>query len=138
MARNAVAKGKPGAKHSISEAVQGKYHYTYGPFAKPALTVDPGAVVSCETHDAFEGAIKLATDKPSEKLNFPFLNPQNGPIFVNGAAKGDCPACWPLIRLIVGVIRNEITENAGRHWGPDNHGWLAGFVSICGTCCHSG
>jgi hypothetical protein len=39
------------------------------------LTVDPGAVVSCETHDAFEGAIRLATDKPSEKLNFPFLNP---------------------------------------------------------------
>ena len=94
MARNAVAKGKPGAKHSITEAAQGKYHYTYGPFAKPALTVDPGAVVSCETHDAFEGAIKLATDKPSEKLNFPFLNPQNGPIFVNGAEKGDCLAVY--------------------------------------------
>ena len=31
MARNAVAKGKPGAKHSITEEVQGKYHYTYGP-----------------------------------------------------------------------------------------------------------
>ena len=74
--------------------MQGKYHYTYGPFAKPALTVDPGAVVSCETHDAFEGAIKLATDKPSEKLNFPFLNPQNGPIFVNGAEKGDCLAVY--------------------------------------------
>ena len=94
MARNAVAKGKPGAKHAITEAVQGKYHYTYGPFAKPVLTVDPGAVVSCETHDAFEGAIKLATDKPSEKLNFPFLNPQNGPIFVNGAEKGDCLAVY--------------------------------------------
>jgi acetamidase/formamidase len=94
MARNAVAKGKPGAKYSITEEVQGKYHYTYGPFAKPALTVDPGAVVSCETHDAFEGAIKLATDKPSEKLNFPFLNPQNGPIFVNGAEKGDCLAVY--------------------------------------------
>jgi hypothetical protein len=92
MAQRGVAKGKPGAKHAITEAVQGKYHYTYGPFAKPVLTVDPGAVVSCETHDAFEGAIKLATDKPSEKLNFPFLNPQNGPIFVNGAEKGDCLA----------------------------------------------
>ena len=32
---NGVAKGKPGAKHAITEAVQGKYHYTYGPFAKP-------------------------------------------------------------------------------------------------------
>ena len=43
MARNAVAKGKPGAKHSITEAVQGKYHYTYGPFAKPALIVSSNA-----------------------------------------------------------------------------------------------
>jgi hypothetical protein len=77
MARKGVAKGKVGAKHAITEATQGKYHYTYGPFAKPALTVDPGAVVSCETHDAFGGAIKLATDKPSVKLNLPFLNPQN-------------------------------------------------------------
>ena len=53
MARNAVAKGKPSAKHAITEAVQGKYHYTYGPFAKPVLTLNPGAVVSWETHDAF-------------------------------------------------------------------------------------
>ena len=94
MARKGVAKGKPGAKHEITEATQGKYHYIYGPYAKPVLTVDPGAVVSCETHDAFEGAIKHETDKPSEMLNFPFLNPQNGPIFVNGAEKGDCLAVY--------------------------------------------
>ena len=109
MARNGVAKGKPGAKHSITEAVQGKYHYTYGPFAKPALTVDPGAIVSCETHDAFEGAIKLATDKPSEKLNFPFLNPQNGPIFVKDAEKGDCLAVH--IKSIVPRGRSACRHN---------------------------
>ena len=34
MAQKGVAKGKPGAKHAITEAVQGKYHYTYGPFAE--------------------------------------------------------------------------------------------------------
>ena len=56
------------------------------------LTVDPGAVISFETHDAFEGAIKYETDKPSEILNFPFLNPQNGPVYVKGAEKGDCLA----------------------------------------------
>jgi acetamidase/formamidase len=60
----------------------------------PILRVDPGAVVSCETHDAFEGAIKHETDSPSAILNFPFLNPQNGPIHVNGAEKGDCLAVY--------------------------------------------
>lgn len=92
MARKGVAHGKAGREHMITEADQGAYHYVYGPYAKPVLTVDPGAVVACETHDAFEGAITSESDKPSEKLNFPYLNPQNGPIFVNGAEKGDCLA----------------------------------------------
>jgi len=92
MARRGVAGGKPGRRHAITEAAQGKYHYVYGPFASPVLTVEPGDVISCETHDAFEGKILHETDRPSEILNFPFLNPQNGPIFVNGAEKGDCLA----------------------------------------------
>lgn len=92
MAKRGVAGGLAGRAHMITETDQGKYHYVYGPFAKPVLTVDPGAVVSCETHDAFEGKIRFETDRPREILNFPFLNPQNGPIFVNGAEKGDCLA----------------------------------------------
>ena len=98
MARRAVARGRPGAEHSLTEAVQGKYHYVYGPYAAPVLTVDPGAVIACETHDAFEGRIRHETDSPSAILRFPYLNPQNGPIFVNGAAKGDTLAV--LIRSI--------------------------------------
>jgi len=77
MARRGVAAGRTGHRHEITEATQGKYHYVYGPFASPVLTVEPGDVISCETHDI---------------LNFPFLNPQNGPIFVNGAERGDCLA----------------------------------------------
>ena len=94
MARKGVAKGERGTTHSITETEQGKYHYVYGPYVKPVLTVDPGAVVSAETHDAFEGAIKKETDSPSKILNFPFLNPQNGPIHVNGAEKGDTLAVY--------------------------------------------
>lgn len=94
MARRGLAKGKPGKTYAITEESQGKYHYVYGPFAKPALNVDPGSVISAETHDAFEGKIKFETDKPSEILNFPFLNPQNGPIYVNGAEKGDTLAVY--------------------------------------------
>lgn len=92
MTRNGVAKGKVSKIYSMTEADQGKYHYVYGPYAAPVLTVDPGAQISVETHDAFEGKIKHETDIPSQILNFPYLNPQNGPIFVNGAEKGDCLA----------------------------------------------
>jgi len=94
MARRGVAKGEALSEHAITEETQGKYHYVYGAFVEPVLTVDPGAVVSAETHDAFEGAIQTEQDMPSAKLNFPYLNPQNGPIYVNGAEKGDCLAVY--------------------------------------------
>ncbi|MHB0952119.1 MAG: acetamidase/formamidase family protein [Allorhizobium sp.] len=94
MSRRGVAKGQPGEIYAITEKTQGQYHYVYGPFPEPVLSVDPGAVVSAETHDAFEGKIKAETDMPSQILNFPFLNPQNGPIYVNGAEKGDCLAVY--------------------------------------------
>lgn len=92
MSRKGVAKGKPGQEHRITIEDQGKLHYVYGPYADPVLTVEPGALVTVETHDAFEGAIKEEVANPSEYLNFPFLNPQTGPIYVNGAEKGDALA----------------------------------------------
>src|SRR5260370_41000026 len=92
MARKGVAKGKPGIHHMITEADQGKYHYVYGPYVEPVLSADPGALVSAETHDAFEGAIKHETDSPSKILNFPFLNPQNRRISINRAEKGVTPS----------------------------------------------
>ncbi|TDU00823.1 acetamidase/formamidase [Azorhizobium sp. AG788] len=94
MAKKGVAGGKALSSHAITEATQGTYHYVYGPFAKPVLTVEPGAVVSAETHDAFEGKIQHETDSPSQILNFPYLNPQNGPIYVDGAQKGDALAVY--------------------------------------------
>jgi amidase len=89
MARKGVAKGKAGTRHELTEAKQGKYHYVYGPYADPVLRIKPGDIVVAETKDAFEGAITSVDDKPTEKLNVPFLNPQCGPIAVEGAEKGD-------------------------------------------------
>ena len=89
MARKGVAKGKAGTTHELTEAKQGKYHYVYGPYADPVLRIKPGDIVVAETKDAFEGAITSVDDKPTEKLNVPFLNPQCGPIAVEGAEKGD-------------------------------------------------
>jgi acetamidase/formamidase len=89
MTRKGVAKGKPGARHELTAAVQGAYSYVYGPYADPVLRVAPGDVIVVETEDAFEGKLKAETDIPSALLNFPFLNPQCGPIAVEGAEKGD-------------------------------------------------
>src|SRR5437868_4722993 len=50
MARKGVARGERGKQYTITEAEQGKYHYVYGPYVGPVLTVDPGAVVAAETH----------------------------------------------------------------------------------------
>ncbi len=92
MAARAVARGQPGQRHELSEARQGKFHFVYGPYVDPVLEIDPGDVVTVETLDAFSGAIKTEQDKPSEKLKYPFLNPQSGPIAVRGAAQGDALA----------------------------------------------
>jgi len=89
MAQEGVAKGAEGTTHYLTEEVQGKYHYVYGPFADPVLHIQPGDVVIAETHDAFEGQLDSVNASPSERLNVPFLNPQCGPIHVEGAEKGD-------------------------------------------------
>lgn len=89
MATRGVAGGAEKARHRLSEADQGEFHYVYGPFAEPVMRLAPGDVVEVETIDAFGGAVKSESDMPTEVLNFPFLNPQNGPFAVEGANVGD-------------------------------------------------
>lgn len=94
MATRGVAKGRTAATHELTEAKQGKYHYTMGPYSDPVLHIKPGDRVVVETRDAFEGAIKTEQDSIVDKLKLPFLNPQNGPIMVEGAEKGDVIAVY--------------------------------------------
>ena len=84
-----VAKGKVGVTHELSEARQGVFHYTIGPYSDPVMTIAPGDRVIVDTRDAFDGKIVTEQDLPSAKLRVPFLNPQNGPIMIEGAEKGD-------------------------------------------------
>ncbi|MBV8921558.1 MAG: acetamidase, partial [Bradyrhizobium sp.] len=84
LARRGVAKGQPGRHHELTIEAQGPFHYVYGPYAKPVLTIDPGDIVAVETEDAFGGVITSEQDSPTAKLKFPYLNPQCGPIAVNG------------------------------------------------------
>jgi amidase len=92
MARRGLGAGRDGRRHRLTEADQGRYHYVYGPYAEPVLRVEPGDTVEIETLDAFGGAVKTEDDLPSRVLNMPFVNPQNGPIAVAGAEKGDALA----------------------------------------------
>ena len=78
--------------HELTEAAQGKYHYTIGPYSDAVLSVKPGDRIRIETRDAFEGAIRSESDKPTERLRMPFVNPQNGPIMIEGAEPGDALA----------------------------------------------
>ena len=94
MSRKAIAKGRANEEHFISIEDQGEFHYVYGRYAEPRISVDPGTCITVETQDAFEGKIKNETDVPSNLLNFPYLNPQTGPIFINGAEKGDTLAVY--------------------------------------------
>jgi len=53
-----VAQGATGTTHELTEAKQGRYHYTMGPYSEPVLQIKPGDRVVVETRDAFEGAIQ--------------------------------------------------------------------------------
>ena len=87
-----VARGKVGLTHELGEARQGIFHYTIGPYSDPVMTIAPGDRVIVDTRDAFEGKIMTEQDLPSATLRVPFLNPQNGPIMIEGAEKGDVVA----------------------------------------------
>lgn len=89
-----VAKDRRAMTYELTEAMQGRYHYTMGPYSEPVLHIKPGDRVVVETRDAFDGAIQTEQDLPSRKLRMPFVNPQNGPIMVEGADKGDALAVY--------------------------------------------
>ena len=55
---NARPGQRPGRKaHELTIEKQGEFHYVYGPYAKPVLTIEPGDIVVVETEDAFGGVI---------------------------------------------------------------------------------
>jgi amidase len=89
-----ISQGKVGMTHELTEELQGTFQYTMGPYSDPVLTVAPGDRIVVETVDAFAGVIKTEADLPSQKLTLPFVNPQCGPIIVEGAEKGDAVAVY--------------------------------------------
>jgi len=89
-----VARGQVRETHELSESRQGTFHYTIGPYSTPVMNIAPGDRVVVQTRDAFDGKILTEQDLPSQKLRVPFLNPQSGPIMIEGAEKGDVVAVY--------------------------------------------
>ncbi len=66
----------------------GEYQYTFGPYAEPIARVKRGETVVIHTIDAFGDLLTSEDQSPSSILG-PYLNPQTGPIYVEGAEPGD-------------------------------------------------
>ena len=72
------------------EVVPRDYSYVFNPYRESIARVKPGERVTIHTDDAFESRITKKEDLPSRALaTAKFLNPQTGPIYVEGAEPGD-------------------------------------------------
>ncbi|QEC47567.1 acetamidase [Baekduia soli] len=78
-----------GDEGRVREIRTDTYSYVFGTYGEPVATVRPGEIVDIYTEDAFESRVQDVDDLPSQVLTMPFLNPQTGPIVVEGARKGD-------------------------------------------------
>ena len=65
-----------------------QYAWTFGG-AAPVARVRPPAVLEVFTEDCFAGRVRSETDLVSEVCEFPYLNPQTGPFYIEGAEPGD-------------------------------------------------
>jgi acetamidase/formamidase len=68
-----------------------QYAWTFGG-AAPVARVKPGTIVEVFTQDCFAGRVTSERDLVSDVCEFPFLNPQTGPFYVEGAEPGDTVA----------------------------------------------
>ncbi|MGH2594588.1 MAG: acetamidase/formamidase family protein [Actinomycetota bacterium] len=65
-----------------------EFAWTFGGVA-PVMKVQPGDVLELWSEDAFGGKVRGPEDVISRVIEFPFVNPQTGPFYVEGAEPGD-------------------------------------------------
>jgi acetamidase/formamidase len=65
-----------------------EFAWTFGGVA-PVRRVRPGTVLEVWTEDAFGGKVRGPDDLVSKVIEFPFVNPQTGPFYIEGAEPGD-------------------------------------------------
>lgn len=65
-----------------------QFAWTFGG-AAPVMRVKPGSILELWTEDCFAGRVRSRNDLVSVVCQFPFLNPQTGPFYIEGAEPGD-------------------------------------------------
>ena len=93
-----------------------QYAWTFGG-AAPVARVRPPAVLEVFTEDCFAGRVRSETDLVSEVCEFPYLNPQTGPFYIEGAEPGDTLAV------------HFISIEPARDWGASTTVPLFGALS---------
>ncbi|CAN5195736.1 acetamidase/formamidase family protein [soil metagenome] len=80
-----------------------RFAYTYSADHPPIGSVAPGQTVAIETVDAFENQLTEPGHRYSALRGFPFVNPQTGPLIIEGAEPGDT--------LVAEILAMEITRD---------------------------
>ena len=65
-----------------------EFAWTFGG-VKPVQSAKPGDVLELWTEDAFGGKVRGPEDLVTKVIEFPFVNPQTGPFYIEGAEPGD-------------------------------------------------
>jgi acetamidase/formamidase len=68
--------------------VPSEFAWTFGGVS-PVRSVSSGTALELWTEDAFGGHVRGPEDLVSKVIEFPFVNPQTGPFYVEGAEPGD-------------------------------------------------
>ena len=81
------------------------WSYVIGPYKDPVASVKSGEIFKIETLDAFGNKVDSSTSDITKLIQMPFVNPLTGPIYIEGAEKGDA--------LAVTIISIETTRDYG-------------------------
>lgn len=79
--------------------------YVIGPYKNPVANVKSGEIFQIKTLDAFGNKVNSSTSDITKLIQMPFVNPLVGPIYVEGAEKGDA--------LAVNIISIETSRDYG-------------------------
>ena len=93
-----------------------QYAWTFGG-AAPLARVTPPAILEVFTEDCFAGKVQGENDLVSQVCEFPYLNPQTGPFYIEGAEPGDTLAV------------HFISIEPARDWGASTTVPLFGALS---------
>jgi len=69
----------------------GQLAWTFGG-AAPVSRIKPGTILEIFTEDCFAGRVRSERELVSQVCEFPYLNPQTGPFYIEGAEPGDTVA----------------------------------------------